>query len=337
MTRPHGRRVAVLPGELFGYYRWGDTMDPIGPALSKRPLLIREIVPYADRRSSQFQEVVDDLVQQDRLVPGQLPRLLRLMGAGSVLVPADGRPERSGALDPARVERALRGEPWWRRPAQAYGGRYRGSARRDGWGGEALRTSRCAPLPVRGSGGCGARCTRCRRTTMLEGDAHGIAALAAHGRLPAGALRYAGDLDPAELRDELERGGTLVLTDSNRRRVVNSARLRLRYGPTLGPEDEISPDSPTFELFDRESNDRRTLALYSGLRALESPIQPGQAIFPEHRAFAAVDGDLDTSWLADKNLEHGSALDRAALSPAAERAARCGCTRAPTRAGRRRR
>ena len=132
---------------------------------------------------------------------------------------------------------------------------------------------------------------------------HGIAALAAHGALPAGALRYAGDLGPAELRDELERGGTLVLTDSNRRRVVNSARLRLRYGPTLGPEDDISPDSPTFELFDRESNDQRTLALYSGLRALESPIQAGQAIFPEHRPFAAVDGDLDTSWLADKNLD----------------------------------
>ena len=86
--------------------------------------------------------------------------------------------------------------------------------------------------------------------------------------------------------------------------MVNSARLRLRYGPTLGPEDEISPDSPTFELFDRESNDQRTLALYSGLRALESPIQAGQAIFPEHRPFAAVDGDLGTSWLADKNLDN---------------------------------
>jgi len=299
----HGRRVAVLPGELFGYYRWGDTMDPIAPALSKRPLLIREIVPYADRRSSQLQEVVDDLVQQDRLVPGQLARLLRLMGVGSVLVPADGRPERSGALEPARVEHALRGEPWWRRPAQAYGGR--DPARpADGWGGEAYELPAVRRFQFAGAGDA-VRLHPLSGTTVLEGDAHGVAALAGHGRLPAGALRYAGDLDPSELRGELERGGTLVLTDSNRRRVVNSARLRLRYGPTLGPEDEISPDSPTFELFDRESNERRTLALYSGLRALESPIQPGQAIFPEHRAFAAVDGDLDSSWLADKNLDAG--------------------------------
>ncbi len=318
-TRPDDRRVAVFPGELFGYYRWGDTMDPIGPAISERPLLIREIVPYADRRSSQFQEVADDLVQQDRLLPGQLERLLRLTGAGTVLVPADGRPERSGALDPARAERALSREPWARRPARAYGDRLDAHA-----GARVGRTNTVAlpelrRFPIEGAEAA-VRAHPAGGVTVLDGDAHGIAALAAHRALPEGALRYAGDLSAAELRAELERGGPLVLTDSNRRRVVNSARLRLRYGPTLGPEDDISPDSPTFELFDRESNDRRTLALYTGLRAIESPIQPGQAIFPEHRAYAAVDGDLRTSWLADKNLEFDAALDRAAL-PAAARGA----------------
>jgi arabinofuranan 3-O-arabinosyltransferase len=300
---PRDRRVAVLPGELFGYYRWGDTMDPIGPALARRPLLIREIVPYADRRSSQLQEVADDLVQQDRLVPGQLDRLLRLMGAATVLVPADGRTERSGALDPARAERALSGQPWLRRPARTYGARLRLTPAR-GWGGRPLSLPAVRRFRVAGAGSA-VRVHPLGGVTVLDGDAHGIAALAAHRALPAGALRYAGDLSPAELRDALEHGGTLVLTDSNRRRVVNSARLRQRYGPTLGPEDDISPDSPTFELFDRESNDRRTLALYSGLRALESPIQAGRAIFPEHRPFAAVDGNLGTSWLADKNLDAG--------------------------------
>ena len=298
---PDDRRVAVFPGELFGYYRWGDTMDPVGPAISERPLLIREIVPYADRRSSQFQEVADDLVQQDRLLPAQLERLLRLTGAGTVLVPADGRPERSGALDPARAERALSREPWAGETARAYGDRLELTPAR-GWGGRTLALPELRRFPI-GGAEAAVRAHPEGGVTVVDGDAHGIAALAAHRALPEGALRYAGDLSPSELRDELERGGSLVLTDSNRRRVVNSARLRLRYGPTLGPDDDISPDSPTFELFDRESNDRRTLALYTGLRAIESPIQPGQAIFPEHRAFAAVDGDLRTSWLADKNLE----------------------------------
>jgi hypothetical protein len=298
---PDDRRVAVFPGELFGYYRWGDTMDPIGPAISERPLLIREIVPYADRRSSQFQEVADDLVQQGRLVPGQLEGLLRMSGAGTVLVPADGRPERSGALDPARAERALSREPWAQEPARAYGDRLVLTPAR-GWGGRALALPELRRFPIEGAEAT-VRAHPAGGVTVLAGDSHGIAALAAHGALPEGALRYAGDLGRAELRGELERGGTLVLTDSNRRRVVNSARLRLRYGPTLGPEDDISPDSPTFELFERESNDRRTVALYTGLRAIESPIQPGRAIFPEHRAYAAVDGDLGTSWLADRNLD----------------------------------
>jgi len=262
---------------------------------------VREIVPYADRRSSQFQEVVDDLVQQDRLVPGQLERLLRLSGAGTLLVPTDGRPERSGALDPARAERALSEEPALGRPEQSYGPRQRVVPAR-GWAGDPLELPALRRYGIADAADA-VRVHPAAGMTVLDGDAHGIAALAAHGALPAGALRYAGDLSPAELRDALERGGRLVLTDSNRRRVVNSARLRLRYGPTLGPDDEISPDSPTFELFDQESNDQRTLALYSGLRALESPIQAGQAIFPEHRPFAAVDGDLSTPWLADKNLE----------------------------------
>ena len=60
-----------------GATRWTRSAPPS----PRRPLLIREIVPYADRRSSQLQEVADDLVQQDRLLPGQLGRLLRLMGA----------------------------------------------------------------------------------------------------------------------------------------------------------------------------------------------------------------------------------------------------------------
>src|SRR5205085_1827658 len=74
-------RTAIVPGEIFGMYRWGATMDPVGPGLERRPVAIREVVPYADQRSAQLQTAVDDLVQQDRLAPGQLAPLLRLLGA----------------------------------------------------------------------------------------------------------------------------------------------------------------------------------------------------------------------------------------------------------------
>src|SRR6185437_8891907 len=34
---PAGQRIMLLPGELFGFYRWGETVSSVGPAISKRP------------------------------------------------------------------------------------------------------------------------------------------------------------------------------------------------------------------------------------------------------------------------------------------------------------
>ena len=53
---------------------------------------------------------------------------------------------------------------------------------------------------------------------MLDGDAQGVAELAADGGLaPRRALFYAGDLDRSRLVDLVAGGASLVFTDSNRR------------------------------------------------------------------------------------------------------------------------
>ncbi|MEI6793527.1 MAG: discoidin domain-containing protein, partial [Actinomycetes bacterium] len=39
---------------------------------------------------------------------------------------------------------------------------------------------------------------------------------------------------------------------------------------------------------------------YRGLSALYSPVSPGFTLFPEHRPFAALDGNLNTSWITDE-------------------------------------
>ena len=48
---PAADRALVLPGQLFGFYRWGGTVDPILPALTSRPVAERGITPYADLRA----------------------------------------------------------------------------------------------------------------------------------------------------------------------------------------------------------------------------------------------------------------------------------------------
>ncbi len=105
-----GSRALVVPGQLFAAYDWGETIDAILPALTDHPVATRSIVPYADLRSVELQWAVDDLVSQERAVPGQLPPLLDLMGVRDVLLAADGDRTRSGELGAGEAARVLRGQ-----------------------------------------------------------------------------------------------------------------------------------------------------------------------------------------------------------------------------------
>jgi hypothetical protein len=302
-AQPAGTRTMVIPGELFGWYRWGGTTSPVGPAIARRPVAIREIVPYADARSAQLQIAVDDLVQQARLVPGQLPPLLRLMDVGQVLVPTDGLNSRNGATDPARVERALAEQPGLNRGVQSYGPR-RSFTPPPLRGGAALTLpamSRRAPPAAPAPGG--ARLHRAQGATLLSGDAEGVPLLAAGGLLdPSRPLFYATDLGDEDLRRAVRGGARLVFSDSARRRLFVSSRTRANRGPTLGPTDPIPPDYARFETFPEAGTDAQTVALYSGARRVFSPVAGVSSIFPQYRAYAALDGRLDTAWLADEHL-----------------------------------
>ena len=55
---PANARAMVLPGDLFSFYHWGGTVDPILPALSTRPVAERAEVPYSDLRATD--PAVDD-------------------------------------------------------------------------------------------------------------------------------------------------------------------------------------------------------------------------------------------------------------------------------------
>ena len=92
-------RTMILPGELFGDYIWGRTWDSVAPALARYPVAVRQAVRYADPRSAELLEEIDDTVQQARLVPGRA-------------VVADGT-HRSAAG--ARSERCVRRPERWSR------------------------------------------------------------------------------------------------------------------------------------------------------------------------------------------------------------------------------
>lgn len=296
-----GRRTLVLPGGLFGYYRWGSTLTPVAPALGREPLVVRDVLRYSDQRAAQLLDATDDLVQQDRLVPGQLRRLLGLMGVQQVLIANDWRRARSGSLDPAGVSRALAGESWAKRPVAAYG-RLRTRRPASGRGGEPVRVRDIERFDLPRPPG-EVRVEPLQRPVIVDGDAEGVVQMAAT-TWPAdgGSLLYAGDLEPAATARELKRGARIVLTDSARRRVVAGPRARANRGPVLGPDDPVSEDSPMYEPFGTVGPGERTVALYDGAEYVRAPLSPGFALYPERRPFAAVDGDPSTSWLAGNGL-----------------------------------
>src|SRR5919106_265216 len=107
---PQGSRAVVLPGQIFANYRWGGTTDAILARLTDRPVAVRYETPYSDPRANDLLWTIDRLVQQRRLLPGQLEPLLRLMGARAVVTGSDDDVSRSGAVNAAAAAEELAGQ-----------------------------------------------------------------------------------------------------------------------------------------------------------------------------------------------------------------------------------
>src|SRR4051794_20221826 len=275
-------RAVVLPGQLYAFYRWGGTVDPILPSLTKKPVAVRNAVPYGDLRGTDLLWTTDALLQQGRLLPGQLAALLRLMSVRDVVSGRDDDARRSGAVDPAASIRALAAQGLARGPV--YSRAVRG-----------FRVERPRPL---------VRLEPRRAPTVVDGSADGLAGLAAFGALPAaGPLAFAGDLTPEAIRAGARGGGTVVVSDSHRRRAFVVSRLQQNTSATLAADDSISEDAATLDPFEDRGSDAQTVASFHGARSISAPFSPGYSQFPEHRPLAAFDGDPRTAWLGDPGLD----------------------------------
>jgi hypothetical protein len=297
-TSPGDRRIMVLPGQLFGAYRWGETVDPtIAPVLTRHPVLQRTVDHYADPRAAQLQEAVDDLVQQGRLVPGQLRPLLELMGVGQVLVAADGRPEQTGESSPATIAESLRDQRGFERVTSVYGA-FRRYAPLDAQGGPSVELPDLRRYATPGQRGPRAvRLAATEGSTVLDGDGAGVAELAATADLsPSAALFYAGNLDRRAIRSMVRTRATLVFSDSNRRRRVAPSLIRGDLGPTLAAGEAIPRDAAAFNLFPERGTGGQTVADYADLAVLRSPMRASDPQSPARRPYAAFDGRVDTTW-----------------------------------------
>ena len=294
-------RAVVLPGQLYGYYRWGGTIDAILPALAERPVAVRYAVPYADLRAVDLLWTTDALVQQRRALPGQLDPLLDLLSARTVVAAADDDRACSGAVPPGDAADVLAqlGPPDER------------------WG--AVRPERRAagtlggPRAAAAGARLGPRRAR-RRLVRLEPDAGATVRRRQRRRRSPGWRRSGrcratgGSPTPATCRDaELRRaagGGEVVISDSNRRRVLAAARMAQNHGATLAADDPFSPDAAVLDLFPPRGSDG---ADRRGLRrrplAARCRSRPPTRSSPSGARSRPSTATPRTHWQADRALE----------------------------------
>lgn len=297
--RGGGTRAYALPAQEFAYARWGGTIDPILPSLTSHPVTTHWIVPFADWRSADLQFAVDGLITQERLVPGQLRPLLDLLGVGDVVVAADGDRGRGGEAPAADVERLLRG-PGGLPPGRAYGAAVTalpGAGQLE----PPLRVPRVqrTQLPTGGL----VRLVPRGPLTVVDGGAGGLAAMAAFGLLdPRAPLAYAPDVGAPAIRRAAAAGGTIVVSDTNRRRAFVASRPRGQQGPTLTATEAVSADGAMLDPWQGDTR-AETVQQLAGVRSVTAPASPQVTQLPDRRPFAAIDGDLSTAWIADRMLD----------------------------------
>ncbi len=299
-ARPANSRALVEPGQLFAFNTWGGTIDEALPALTSHLVASRYIVPFADLRSVALQWKVDDLIGQRRALPGQLPPLLDLMGVGDLVLAADRDRGRGGGAPLATVLDELRAGGVATTAVHGYGPLTVAPPAAG-----TIAPTRDVPeiqrveLPTGGI----VRILPRAPSTIVDGDASGIAQLAAFGQLdPNRPLRYAADLSGAELRGAARAGATVAITDSNRRQVFVAARLVQNRGAVLAVASAPSRDGVILDPFPDRGAAAQTVSVVTGVRSVSAPFSPQVTQFPEQAPIAALDGNPDTEWMADHSL-----------------------------------
>lgn len=284
-------RVLEIPGSSFAAYRWGTTVDPVTPGLIERPYLAREVLPQGTAATANLVAALDRRMQLGTFEPQAMAAIARLLGVGTVVLRADL--DQEGRFDtpaPGDLWASLTSPvPDGLRAPTAFGPRVDRS--HPDLPSVALFDV-VDPRPI-------VRTAPRRGPVVLAGDGDGVVDAASAGLLEGTALVLpAAALDPPTLRELLDAGAHIVLTDSYRRRSETwFYSLRDIRGPTeQAGQTEPDPTGYDFRLdpFPGADDDSRTVVEQVGGRVTSS--SGGGPERPEDRAAHAVDGDITTAW-----------------------------------------
>ena len=118
-------RVLQLPGQEFGAFRWGYTVDPPLPGMIDRPLVTRDLLPLGSAAAMDLLYALDDRFQSGTVEPAMIAPIARLLGADTVWVSGDAAFDRFRTPRPEIVHDLFSR----RRPRPGHGGPLRRTGR----------------------------------------------------------------------------------------------------------------------------------------------------------------------------------------------------------------
>jgi arabinofuranan 3-O-arabinosyltransferase len=274
-------RVLQIPGQEFGAYDWGFTVDPAWPTVSERPLATRDLLPLGGVQAMDQLYALDDAVQEGTTGNDGIRNTARRLGAGAVLLPSD--------LDDGRFQTTPQGV--------------------------VIRENNLSP-DISVSASEGAHLLLLDRDaevanvlfdlTQVSGSGDGLVSADSHDLLKGRLVEYTAGQEISRITTAASENIPLVVTDSNR---IRARHWRTSYDTVGYSEDGTAGTRPLEDdyadrrltLFPTPPDDsalsEHTVVRQEGVvTARASSYGTPLLYWPEHRPAAAIDGDVTTAW-----------------------------------------
>ena len=228
----HSTRLMSIPGSDFAAYAWGDTVDPIEPGLIDRPFLANELVPWGSAPGANLVEAFNTAIQDSGLDPAALAPIARILDVGTILARLDMETRRFNLVPASSVWRLMtKAADHGISPPVPYGSKAAVARLRVAAADHATPVAPIASIPAVALSEVDSptpivHTRRADDPVVVAGDGQGLIDLAASGLLDPTRLHlYAATVvQESGGARRLAPGAVLVITDSNRRRGVDSNR-----------------------------------------------------------------------------------------------------------------
>jgi len=304
-------RVLEIPGQDFGFSRWGATVDPLLQGLTDRPWTGSELLPFGSLAAADLLIALDRRIQEGVLQSEAVAPIARLFAAGDVVVRTDAQYERFRTARPRYLQNLFNPTPNGLEPVIAFGKPKINKAdeRQPVKDPEELASpaDEVALSPVKIFGVTKPEAIVRTATTInpvvIAGDGEGVVDAASAGIIDGHTLIFQSASfanNKARLRQIVKQNADLVVTDTNRRRSRHWGAIRDMTGYTerAGEPSLVNDPADTrLSPFAVTSDSARTVTIGNGVRWVRAdrygdPIR----LTPEDRPAAAIDGDLATGW-----------------------------------------